>query len=283
MLVSTKELLEQAKEGCYAVAAFNIHNLETLQGVMNAAQEERSPVIIQTTPGTLIFAGVKYIAAIVRVAAEEYGVPTALHLDHCENVDLIGECIAAGYTSVMIDASKLPFEENIKLVKEVVAFAHQRGVAVEAELGRIGGTEDDLTIGEYEASLTDSDKAAEYVKRTGMDSLAIAIGTAHGMYRGTPRIDYERLQLIRSKVVIPLVLHGASDVPDEMIKRAVAFGINKINIATDLKNAFGDALIEYFEKEPEERDPRKYFKPAKAAVKKVAKEKIFLAGCNGKA
>jgi tagatose bisphosphate family class II aldolase len=281
-LISSRELLYKAMEDGYAIAAFNIHNLETLKAVMNAAKLEKSPVILQTTPGTLRHVGIAYIVAIAKIAADDYGIPVSLHLDHCEDLETIYKCIDNGYTSVMVDGSKLPFDKNIELVKKVVDYAHKRDVQVEAELGRVGGTEDDLTVSDYEAFLTDPDMAVEYVERTGIDSLAIAIGTAHGMYKDTPKIDFRRLKMIRKLVNIPLVLHGASGVPDEMIKRAVELGINKINIATDLKNALGKALKNFFMENPNEYDPRKYFKLAMEAVKHVAISKIRLAGCNGK-
>ncbi|MDI3477880.1 MAG: tagatose 1,6-diphosphate aldolase GatY/KbaY [Thermoanaerobacterium sp.] len=281
-LISSKEELFKAMKGKYAIAAFNIHNLETLKAVMQAASEEKSPIILQTTPSTLKFAGAKYIIAMAENAAIEYGIPTILHLDHCENIETIFECIDLGYTSVMVDGSKLSFEQNADMVKKVVDYAHKKGVQVEAEIGKVGGTEDDVTVSEYEASLTDPNEAVEFVKRTGVDSLAIAIGTAHGMYKGKPKIDFERLRIIRDLVDIPIVLHGASDVPDEMIRKAVSYGINKINIATDLKNAFGKALKEFFKDNPNEYDPRKYFMPAIDAAKQVAISKIKLAGCSNK-
>jgi tagatose bisphosphate family class II aldolase len=276
-LVSSKELLYNAMKRGYAIAAFNIHNLETFQAVMDAAESEKSPVIIQTTVGTIKYVGIDYIIAIAKTAAKNYNIPLSLHLDHCEELEIIYKCIDLGYTSVMIDGSKLPLDKNIELVKKVVDYAHKKNVQVEAELGRVGGTEDDLTVSEYEAYLTDPDMAVEYVKKTEIDSLAIAIGTAHGMYKGIPKIDFDRLKTIRKLINIPLVLHGASDVPDDMIRRAVHLGINKINIATDLKNAFSSALREFFKQNPNETDPRKYFMLAKNAVKEVAISKIRLA------
>lgn len=281
-IISSRDILFKAMKEKYAIAAFNIHNLETLTAVMRAASEEKAPVIIQTTPATLKFAGINFIIAIVKAAAKEYNIPITLHLDHCDSLDMIFNCIDQGYTSVMIDGSKLPFEQNIEIVKKVVDYAHNKNVQVEAEIGKVGGTEDDLTTDEYETSLTDPNDAVDFTKKTGIDSLAIAIGTAHGIYKGTPKIDFERLKVIRNLIDIPLVLHGASDVPDEMIKKAVSYGINKINIATDLKNAFGKALVSFFNENQGEYDPRKYFKPAIDAATQVAISKIKLAGCNNK-
>jgi ketose-bisphosphate aldolases len=282
-LISSKDLLEHAKEANYAVVAFNIHNLETLRAVIEAASELKSPVILQTTPGTVKYAGLSYLHAMADVASKENDIPVVLHLDHAEDYDLIVRCIDSGYTSVMIDGSKLPFDENVAAVRRVVEYAHPRGVQVEAELGRLVGAEDDLNVSEYESSLTNPDLAAEFAEKTGIDSLAVAIGTAHGLYKGTPRLDYDRLKEIKKRVSIPLVLHGASDVPDDMIAKAVEYGINKINIATDIKIAFVKAMKKYLEEHPEESDPRKYFTPAIEAAKEVAKHKISLAGCKNRA
>jgi len=281
-LVSSKQMLIDAQQGHYAIAAFNIHNLETLKAVVETAREERAPVILQATPGTCRYAGVNFLYAMAETAAQEADIPAALHLDHGDDVNLALECIDSGFTSVMVDGSKLPFEQNVEMVRKVVDYARPRGVQVEAELGRVGGVEEELSVSEYEAALTEPEKAAEYVERTGVDSLAVAIGTAHGMYKGEPKLDFERLEQIRKIVAVPLVLHGCSGVPDDMVKKAVAMGICKINIATDIKIAFAGALLDYFKDNPREVDPRKYFKPAMDAVKHVARYKIRLAGCCGK-
>lgn len=283
MLISSKEILIKAKNNNYAVAAFNIHNLETLKSVVDAAASINAPLILQTTTGTVKHAGLKYLVAMANAASEENGIPISLHLDHAEDIDLIKSCIDSGYTSVMYDGSKMPFEENIAFTKEVAEYAHAKGVQVEAELGRLGGREENIDVSDYESSLTDPEKAVEFVARTGIDSLAVAIGTAHGLYKGTPKLDYERLKEIKKRVDVPLVLHGASDVPDEMIREAVRFGINKINIATDIKIAFINALKSYLTEHPDENDPRKYFSPAMDAVKEVAEHKIEIAGCKDKA
>ncbi|MDI3480659.1 MAG: tagatose 1,6-diphosphate aldolase GatY/KbaY [Tepidanaerobacteraceae bacterium] len=282
-LVSSKEMLISAQKGHYAIAAFNIHNMETLKAVVEAAREERAPVILQATPGTCRHAGVNFLYAMAKTAALEADIPIALHLDHGDDVELAFKCIDAGFTSVMVDGSKLPFEQNVEMVRKVVDYARPRGVQVEAELGRVGGVEEELSVSEYEAAMTEPGKAAEYVERTGVDSLAVAIGTAHGMYyKGEPKLDFERLEKIKNLVAVPLVLHGCSGVPDDMVKKAIALGICKINIATDIKIAFAGALLDYFKDNPKEVDPRKYFKPAQEAVKDVVKSKIRLAGSCGR-
>jgi len=281
-LVSSKIMLTAAQRGHYAIAAFNIHNLETLKAVVETAREERAPVILQATPGTCRHAGIDFLFAMTKTAAQEADIPIALHLDHGDDVDLAFKCIDGGFTSIMVDGSKLPFEQNVEMVKKVIDYARPRGVQVEAELGRVGGVEEELSVSEYEAAMTEPEKAAEYVERTGVDSLAVAIGTAHGMYKGEPKLDFERLEKIKKLVAVPLVLHGCSGVPDEMVKKAIALGICKINIATDIKIAFAGALLDYFKDNPKEVDPRKYFKPAVDAVKDVVRSKIRLAGCCGR-
>jgi len=281
MLVSSKHMLQKAKEQKYAVPAFNIHNFETLKAVVEAAQEENSPLILQTTPGTCEFMGIEYIVAAAQIASKGVNIPIALHLDHCNSVEIAKKCIDLGYTSVMIDGSQLPFEENASLVKEIVDYAHSKDVQVEAELGRIVGTEDDITS--TESAFTCPSEAVEFVKITGVDSLAIAIGTAHGVYRGKPNIHFDILEEINKVVSVPLVLHGCSGVPEEDVKRAIKEGISKINIATDIKIAFSEKLKEFFTSNPNESDPRKYFKPAIEAVKNVVKAKIKMAEASNKA
>jgi len=282
-LINTKIMLEDARKNKYAVGAFNIHNLETLKAVVKAAGEMNSPLILQTTPGTIKHAGEDYIAEMARIASERYNIPIALHLDHGNSFDLVVKCIKAGYTSVMIDGSMLPYEENIALTKKVVEVAHAAGVTVEAELGSIVGVEDELYINEEKRALTDPERAADFVEKTKVDSLAVAIGTAHGMYKGEVKLDFERLEKISKLVEIPLVLHGASGVPDELVKRAIELGIAKINIATELKISFASAIKEFFRENPEENDPRKYLLPAEKAVEDIVKMKIRLFGCEGKA
>ncbi len=211
--------------------------------MVETAAELKSPVIIAGTPSTISdYAGPDYIAAMAEVAAEKYDIPIAIHLDHFENVEEIKKNIDIGFKSCMIDASKKPFEENIKTVKEVVEYAHKYDATVEAELGKLGGKEDDLVVSEKDAMYTNPDDAVEFVNRTGVDSLAVAIGTAHGLYKGEAKLDFDRLKEIREKVSVPLVLHGASDVPDELVKKAISLGICKVNVATDLKIPFSDAV-----------------------------------------
>ena len=282
-LVNPLKMIYKARENKVAIAAFNVHNMETIQAVAEAAAEERAPVMIQTTPGTLKHAGIPYVAACVKMASELHDIPIALHLDHCTSFPTIVQCIQNGYTSVMIDGSHLPYEENAALVAKVVEIAHYAGVAVEGELGRIGGTEDDLTVDEREEAFTVPEEALSFIEATGVDTLAVAIGTAHGVYKGEPRLDFERLAKIRDLVDIPLVLHGGSGVPDESIIKAIAGGICKVNIATELKLPMAHAIQEVFRKKPDETDPRNYMGAAKEAVKTVVRQKIRLCGCNGMA
>lgn len=279
MILSTREMLLKAQREGYAVPAFNIHNMETLQVVVETAMEMKSPVIVAGTPSTIQnYAGSDYIKAMAEVAANKYDVPIAIHLDHYEDVNEIKRNIDIGYKSCMIDASKHEFEENIEIVKEVVEYAHRYDAVVEAELGKLGGKEDELIIDEKDALYTNPDDAAEFVRRTNVDSLAIAIGTAHGLYKGEPKLDFERLEEIRNKVSVPLVLHGASDVPDELVKKAISLGICKVNVATDLKIPFANALRRFFDENSIESDPRKYMTPGKEAMKEIVKHKIEVCG-----
>lgn len=282
-ILSTKNILEDATKGGYAVPAFNIHNMETIHAIVEAANEMNSPLIIAATPGTVSYAGPQYLINMVKAAAKNSHVPIALHLDHHEDIDGIKEMIKLGAKSVMIDASALPYEENIAKVKEVVDFAKNYDVSVEAELGRLVGIEDDVVVEESDSQLTDPELANDFVERTGIDSLAVAIGTAHGLYAGEPKVDLERLEKIRKKVDVPLVLHGASDVPDATVRAAVERGIAKVNVSTDLKIAFATALKSYLVENPEADDPRHYTKDAQAAMKKLAKEKMEVFGSVNKA
>lgn len=277
-LVNPLSFIKEAEAKGRAIASFNIHNLETVQAVAEVAAEENCPVIFQTTPGTLKHAGIPYIAAMVKTAAKLYDVPMALHVDHCSCPDTIMECIRWGYTSVMIDTAHLAYEENVEMVKQVVEAAHKHGVAVEGELGKIGGVEDDLIVADKDAAFTVPSQAADFVQKTGIDMLAIAIGTAHGEYKGEPNLDFNRLTEIRKLVDIPLVLHGASGVPDYQIKEALSRGISKINIATELKIPMANAIKEVFANKPSENDPRQYMGAAKEAVKAIVCEKIRLCG-----
>ncbi|MDU1052486.1 tagatose bisphosphate family class II aldolase [Clostridium baratii] len=282
-ILSTREMLKKAQEGGYAVPAFNIHNLETLQVVIETAAELRSPVILAGTPSTIKYAGGEYIVAMAEVAAKEYDIPIAIHLDHFEDVDAIKHYVDIGFKSTMIDASHENYENNIRIVKEVVDYAHKFDATVEAELGRLGGQEDDLVVDEKDTMYTNPEQAKDFVEMTGIDSLAVAIGTAHGLYKGKAKLDFDRLKEIREKVDIPLVLHGASDVPDELVKKAISLGICKVNVATDLKIPFSDAVKKYFIDNPTANDPRKYMTPGKEAMKAIVKHKIMVCGSNNRA
>ncbi|NGQ96697.1 class II fructose-1,6-bisphosphate aldolase [Brevibacillus sp. SYP-B805] len=282
-LVSSTPLLQEARKNGYGIVAFNVHTLEMMQAVVEAAEECRSPLILQTTVGTVKHLGIEYIAANARVAAEKASVPIALHLDHCQDFDLIVQCMRAGYTSVMIDASMHPFEENVQRTKKVVEIARALNVNVEAELGKVGGVEDDIVVEEEHALLADPAECQEFIERTGVPTLAPAIGTAHGIYKGEPNIDFARLEEIARRVEVPLVLHGGSGIPAEQVKRCVSLGMAKMNVATELKNAFSESIKQFFLQNPSELDPRKYMAPAKEAVKQLAKEKMELCGCIGRA
>ena len=282
-LVNPMKMIEDAQREGYAIAAFNVYNLETIQAVVEAAWEESSPVIIQTTPGSLEDAGIPYVAACVKTAAQLYDIPGCLHLDHCESFDIIMHCIRAGYTSAMIAGSKLPYDENETIVMKVVDIARGVGVAVEGEIGRIGGTEDDMTTDERDAALTVPEEAWDFARATGVDTLAVAIGTVHGIYKGEPKLDFERLSAINDRVGIPLVLHGGSGIPDGAVRESIKRGICKVNIATELKVPMANAIQGVFAANPRENDPRKYMGAAKEAVKEAARTKIRLCGSVGRA
>lgn len=277
-ILSTRQMLLNAQKDHYAVPAFNIHNMETLQVVAETAARMRSPLIIAATPSTVKYAGPEYLVGLAQVAARHTDIPIAVHMDHHEVYEDIKEGIDVGFRSVMIDASRDPFEQNIARVQKVAAYAHQYDATVEAELGKLVGQEDDLVVSDRESAYTDPEVAAEYVDKTGIDSLAVAIGTAHGLYKGTPKLDFDRLTEIRSRVAIPLVLHGASDVPDELVQKAISLGICKVNVATDLKIPFANAVKKFFQENPEANDPRKYMTPGKEAMEKIAEHKIRVCG-----
>lgn len=282
-LISSTEMLQAARREQYAVAAFNVHTLEMLQAVVEAAVEMDSPLIIQSTVGTVKHLGADYLAHAAKTAADRTGLPMALHLDHCTDFPTIIQCIRAGYTSVMIDASMFPFEENVERTSKVMEIAKASSVNVEAELGKVGGVEDDIVVDERQASLADPEECALFIERTGVPTLAPAIGTAHGIYKGRPNIDFARIARIADRVSVPLVLHGGSGIPAEQIHQAALLGMSKVNIATELRIAFSDAIKGVFAAHPEENDPRKYMVPAKEAVKRLAMEKMRLCGSVGKA
>lgn len=283
MLVTGKELLEHADKNNYAVGAFNVNNMEIVQAIIEAAEETKSPVILQASQGGLKYAGVEYIAALGKLAAQNASVPVALHLDHGTDFVQVMKCIRNGFTSVMIDGSQYDLDENIAITKKVIEVARAVGVSVEAELGKIGGVEDDIVVDHKDALYTDPEEAVRFVKETGVDFLAIAIGTAHGKYKGEPVIDFDRLKEIRSKVDVPLVLHGSSGVAYDDLRKAIEFGISKINIDTDVRIAFTKGVSDVLKASPNEFDPRKIIGPAREEMKKSIMEKMEVFGSVGKA
>lgn len=304
MIVTMKSILDKAKKGNYAVPAFNTNNMEITQAIIRAAEKMKSPVIIQTSEGAIEYAGLEYLYEIIRVAARNSKVPVAIHLDHGRDMKVIKKCIEIGYTSVMFDGSHYDYEKNIKLTKKVVSWAKKRNVSVEAELGTIGGAED--KVSSRKIQYTNPEDARDFVRKTRVDALAVAIGTSHGAYKfdGEAKLDIERLKEIRRKVNIPLVLHGASGVPkevmikarktgaklgkaegvpDSQLREAVKNGINKVNTDTDLRLAFNTAVRDFIIKNPEVFDPRKILAPARDYMQKIAEHRIVVCGSNQKA
>ncbi len=280
-LVTSKQMLLDAKKGGYAVGAFNAENMEMVKAIIKAAEELHAPVMIQTTPSTVKYASLQMFVGMVAAEARDASVPVCLHLDHGSSFELAVQAIKEGYTSVMIDGSKLPFEENIEVSERVVSVAHPNHIPVEAELGKVGGKEDD-----HEAvadTNTDPLEAKEFVERTGIDSLAVAIGTAHGFYVGTPVLDKERLSEIVKVVDVPLVLHGASGLSDEDVSDCVKRGICKVNFATELRKAYTDAGKALYAEKPDTFDPKKYGEVGMAAVTELVKNRMKVCGCDGKA
>jgi fructose-bisphosphate aldolase class II len=303
---TNKELLNLAKKGGYGVGAFNINNLEILQAIVSAGESEKSPAIIAVSEGAIQYAGMSFIVSMVRTASEQVSIPLSLHLDHGKDLEVIRSCIENGFTSVMIDGSHLDFNGNIAITKKVVEMARKKAVSVEGELGRLKGIEDKVSVSERESFLTDPQVAEEFVEKTGLDALAIAIGTSHGAYKfkGEVKLDFERLKEIAKKVDIPLVLHGASGVPqsvleraerfgaklpgakgipDEAIQKAISLGICKINIDTDLRLSFVGAIREILVTKPDEFDPRKILGPGREAIRETVRSKMRLFGSSGKA
>lgn len=297
-LVTTTKMFSSALNGGYAVGAFNVNNMEIIQGIVAVAAEEKSPVILQVSAGARKYASPVYLKKLVEAAIEDTGLDLALHLDHGDSFDLCRQCIDDGFTSVMFDGSKYTFEENVRMTKKVVDYAHKHNVVVEAELGTLAGIEDDVIVGEKDATFTNPQKALEFVERTGVDSLAIAIGTSHGAYKfkGEPKLDFARLDEI-SKLLpsTPLVLHGASSVipeyvskcneyggnldnakgiPEEMLRKAAQGTICKINIDTDIRLAVTAEIRKYLSMHPGEFDPRSYLKEARNAVQNMVSHKI---------
>ena len=279
MFVSSKELVNKAMEGQYAVPAFNAENLEMIQAIIQAAEEENSPIIIQTTPPTVKYLSADMAYAMVYTMAKKSKVPIALHLDHCAVFGEVMQAIKAGYSSVMIDGSKLPFDENIAISKKVCEIAQSMGVTVEAELGTVGGKEDNVITNN--AIYTDPEQAKEFVEKTKIDMLAVAIGTSHGFYKGEPKLDFERIKEIKNIVNIPLVLHGGSGVPDESVKKAISLGIAKVNFATELRAAATKGVRRVLE-DKDVIDPKKYMGEARVEIIKLCKEKIKMCGSKNK-
>lgn len=307
-LVNTTEMFKKAYEGGYAIGAFNVNNMEIIQGITEAAKEVNAPLILQVSAGARKYANHTYLMKLVEAALEETDLPIALHLDHGDSFELCKACIDGGFTSVMIDGSHLPFEENIALTKKVVDYAHERGVTVEGELGRLAGVEDDINVSEEDVQYTKPEEVEEFVSRTGVDSLAIAIGTSHGAYKfkGEPKLRFDILEEIQRRLPgFPIVLHGASSVipeyvdminanggdmpgargvPEDMLRKAASMAVCKINIDSDLRLAMTATVRRIFAENPSEFDPRKYLGPAREEIKKLVKHKLInVLGCAGKA
>ena len=309
-LVTTKEMFEKAYNGGYAIGAFNVNNMEIVQGITEAAAELNAPLILQVSKGARAYANHTYLMKLVEAAVIETGLPIALHLDHGDSFDICKSCIDGGFTSVMIDASSKSFEENIEITKKVVEYAHDHGVVVEAELGTLAGIEDEVSVSAEDSSYTRPEDVQEFVERTGCDSLAIAIGTSHGAYKfkpGTdPKLRFDILEEVEKRLPnFPIVLHGASSVPQEFVRiinenggnmpgaigvpedqlrQAASMAVCKINIDSDLRLAMTATIRQYFNEHPDHFDPRQYLKPARAAIKAMVAHKITdVLGCDGKA
>lgn len=296
--ITSTEMFKKSLKSDYAVGAFNVNNMEIIQGIVDAAKHEQAPIILQVSAGARKYAKPAYLLKLVEAAMMDTGLDICLHLDHGEDFEICKQCIDGGFTSVMIDGSKYPFEDNVALTKKVVEYAHAHGVVVEAELGKLAGVEDNIKVDSKSATYTDPEEAAEFVEKTGVDSLAIAIGTSHGAYKfsGDPQLDFDRLREIHKLIPdTPLVLHGASTVlpefvdkcnqyggnipgakgvPEEMITEAAKYGICKVNIDTDLRLAMTAEIRKYLAENPKEFDPRKYLGPARDAISSMVSHKI---------
>ncbi|HQC54667.1 MAG TPA: class II fructose-1,6-bisphosphate aldolase [Clostridia bacterium] len=307
-LVTTKEMFEKAYKGGYAIGAFNVNNMETIQGIVSAAKEENAPLILQVSAGARKYANPIYLKKLVEAAVEDSNLPICLHLDHGDSFELCKDCIEMGFTSVMIDASHHSFQENIKITKHVVDYAHDHGVVVEAELGRLAGIEDAINVSVADSCYTDPNQVEEFVAKTNVDSLAIAIGTSHGAFKfkGEPKLRFDILEEIGRRLPgFPIVLHGASSVPqhlveiinqhggnmpgaqgvpEEMLRKAASMAVCKINIDSDLRMAVTGTIRKYFDENPSHFDPRQYLGPARNAVKEIVQHKIkYVLGCSNKA
>ena len=309
-LVNTREMFQKAYEGGYAIGAFNVNNMEIIQGITEAAKELQAPLILQVSAGARKYANHTYLVKLVEAALIETDLPIALHLDHGDSFELCKSCIDGGFTSVMIDGSHHDYEDNVALTKKVVDYAHERGVTVEGELGRLAGIEDDVNVSEADSSYTDPDQVLDFVTRTGVDSLAIAIGTSHGAYKfkpgQKPQLRFDILKEVEKRLPgFPIVLHGASSVipefvqiinqyggqmpdaigiPEEMLREAAKMAVCKINIDSDLRLAMTASIRKYMAENPSHFDPRQYLKPARTAIKDMVEHKInTVLGCAGKA
>jgi fructose-bisphosphate aldolase class II len=300
-------MFKKAYQGGYAIGAFNVNNMEIVQGITEAAKEEKAPLILQVSAGARKYAKHVYLMKLIEAAIEDTGLPICVHLDHGEDFEVCKSCIDGGFTSVMIDGSKHPFEENIKITKQVVDYAHSKGVVVEGELGKLAGIEDAVNVSEKDASFTDPDQVEEFVKRTGVDSLAIAIGTSHGAFKfkGEPRLRFDILEEVEKRLPnFPIVLHGASSVipefveminkyggqmpgaqgvPEQMLRKAASMAVCKINIDSDLRLAMTASIRKHFAEKPGDFDPRQYLAPGREAIKAMVKHKIInVLGCSNK-
>jgi fructose-bisphosphate aldolase class II len=301
-------MFKKAYEGGYAIGAFNVNNMEIIQGITEAAKEENVPLILQVSKGARKYANHTYLMKLIEAALEETGLPICVHLDHGEDFEICKQCVDGGFTSVMIDGSKHSFEENMRLTKQVVDYAHSKGVVVEGELGKLAGIEDDINVSAEDSSYTDPDQVEEFVKTTGVDSLAIAIGTSHGAYKftGEAKLRFDILEEVQKRLPgFPIVLHGASSVipelvdiinkfggdmpgakgvPEDMLRKAASMSVCKINIDSDLRLAMTAGIRQHFAEHPGDFDPRKYLGPARENIKKLVKNKLVnVLGCSGKA
>jgi len=278
-LVTLKEVLKGTRENGYAVGAFNFNSYEDAQGIINGAVAKKAPVIVMASMGAVKYIGLKTTAYMIKGMAESVDIPVCLHLDHATDHDMIKACINAGFTSVMIDASMKSYEENIAETSSVVEYASKFGCSVEAELGKVGGKEDNVDTDEPEAAFTDPADVPRFVRETGLDALAIAIGTVHGFYKSEPKLDFERLAAIAKVTDVPLVLHGGTGVPVEDFKKAIKLGMSKINVGTELKATYAKAVRESLAAKPNEIDPRKFMGAVKDRCSEVVQEKIDIFGC----
>ncbi len=307
-LVTSTEMFKKAYDGGYAIGAFNVNNMEIIQGITEAAKEENAPLILQVSAGARKYANHTYLIKLVEAALIETDLPICLHLDHGDSFELCKSCVDGGFTSVMIDGSSLPFKENIELCKRVVDYAHDHGVVVEGELGKLAGIEDAVNVSDEDAAFTDPDEVQEFVHKTGVDSLAIAIGTSHGAFKfkGEPRLRFDILEKVAQRLPgFPIVLHGASSVipkyvqminenggnmpgaqgvPEEMLRQAAKMAVCKINIDSDLRLAMTGSIRKYLAENPSHFDPRQYLSPARASIKELVQNKLVnVLGCSGKA